>query len=730
MAAKVMSILIRAAQLRVTNESVITGGAWRTHDFFSEIQNSLRLRYTTMSELDEYNPQELEDFAKSSALKIEQMEDAITEAGVSWIKTLFWVAKKANKVREATAAIIKTWKTEFDRRDSLASLFELHQKSAGEDSALAIDKFVRSEQAILQSLHGDGACDKLIESWIIAAKDAETAAAKVMDKRLNKLRRAREKIHAEGSNTEPTVDNLAELVKVVSRAEAATRAIEVAVAMAAYARADNYLPSNLKLSSLLQAREAALDATKKNTKKVVDEALHLTEQAVTSQVSEDDGHDLVVTSLKGAAIARLQSGFCREAYQLASNKVKKARQDVEEASMMVALIDSISSLSAEDLVEAKRNAESEKKRTIKALTEAQINADDAQKRAQAAAVEVAMVGSDTAQAVKCYLKAYAAPDNLRVASAVQILVEMEKHIRISRDSEGNTNAGFNLEALAATFAKCLGIDAAIIDGLVALARGDETSSTLTKFVDAMFKGGDNHRTVEILQVVLGLGRGDTQGLRCLAVNHLGMLKEDVDLVLADLSRFRPMATKTATVVRSGLSDLIAQHAWKTESLEELFSLADTDRNGTINFREYLEVVRTINYPNKVAEVSAMKDFVAADVDSTGLLDFAEFKAALRRNRKRRMENALSLLRLSPAEIGLAVFVLFVVVCLLLAFLLQGIAAFAIPGGFTAAVNSIWVVVGGAAAYFGQGAPVDAATHDEDQLDVVIKAADQSEIAKE
>lgn len=50
-----------------------------------------------------------------------------------------------------------------------------------------------------------------------------------------------------------------EQVKFVSRAEAETRAIEVAVAVAANARADYYSPPNLKPFPLLQAREVALD---------------------------------------------------------------------------------------------------------------------------------------------------------------------------------------------------------------------------------------------------------------------------------------------------------------------------------------------------------------------------------------------------------------------------------------------------------------------------------------
>ena len=53
---------------------------------------------------------------------------------------------------------------------------------------------------------------------------------------------------------------------------------------------------------------------------------------------------------------------------------------------------------------------------------------------------------------------------------------------------------------------------------------------------------------------------------------------------------------------------------------QLFSKFDVDRSGAIDFDEFYELLKYLNYPKRMTEGKAMKLFVKADRNQTGLYE--------------------------------------------------------------------------------------------------------------
>lgn len=83
------------------------------------------------------------------------------------------------------------------------------------------------------------------------------------------------------------------------------------------------------------------------------------------------------------------------------------------------------------------------------------------------------------------------------------------------------------------------------------------------------------------------------------------------------------------------------------------------------------------------------------------------------------------LGLSPSQVALAVFSLLAFIATLFAFIFIGIGAFAVPGGFTASINSILPIAAGTGASKSSADPGTAAKEDGGVDELLDEVQDES-----
>jgi len=152
-------------------------------------------------------------------------------------------------------------------------------------------------------------------------------------------------------------------------------------------------------------------------------------------------------------------------------------------------------------------------------------------------------------------------------------------------------------------------------------------------------------------------------------------------------------------------------------LYDIFEKFDDDKSGSIDFDEYVEVMKFLNI--NIPRYKAIEIFALNDRNRDFLLDFDEFQCAIRALQEQLTYATLQTMGLSMKTIIGTVLFGFTVLTGLLGFILVGIAAFTSGSTFGAVVNSALAGAGGLGVNTvdGDGEEIDATDHD--QLEEVL-----------
>lgn len=219
--------------------------------------------------------------------------------------------------------------------------------------------------------------------------------------------------------------------------------------------------------------------------------------------------------------------------------------------------------------------------------------------------------------------------------------------------------------------------------------------------------------VDVTSSILSLYRGDSDGLVALAVRYGDFDAERVEQVLGYVSTLSLQLAEEGTTAdgsrartesagpggsgggRSGESggdtlsrdDAAAQLGSLTpEGLRDLFTRFDSDASGTVDFNEFMQLVRYLDL--HLSTEKAKSIFATADATGTNVLTAHEFEKAVELLEEELSDSAVARLGFSRAAIAKLLLVLCSILAGVFAFLFLGIASFTTGTTFGAVVNSI------------------------------------------
>lgn len=290
--------------------------------------------------------------------------------------------------------------------------------------------------------------------------------------------------------------------------------------------------------------------------------------------------------------------------------------------------------------------------------------------------------------------------------------------------------------------------------MIDIVDGDFSEKTARNLVPALFgHGADAEKVTDILVGLVGVGNRDLKAVQQLAVKYGGFDEKKLKLLISMLEKLAKKLGRLGKVVKP--KKKVAFHENEEISANKLFVQFDKDRSNAIEFDEFYEVIKLMNYPRQVRETVAMDLFVRADKNDSGSLDLSQFEstfkcffdfilslfyfllhgllshlfglnicaAAVKIAQDMQSESVLVRLKLSPAKAAGVVISLLLFISVLFGFIFAGIGAFATPGGFSASVNSLFPVAAGGGASKGSTDPSEVEKNDagiEGELDAVVE----------
>eukprot|EP00049_Salpingoeca_infusionum_P004495 m.80122 g.80122 ORF g.80122 m.80122 type:complete len:3343 (+) comp12593_c1_seq2:234-10262(+) len=204
----------------------------------------------------------------------------------------------------------------------------------------------------------------------------------------------------------------------------------------------------------------------------------------------------------------------------------------------------------------------------------------------------------------------------------------------------------------------------------------------------------------MMKSIIALGAGDLRTASAL-ISQLGswnqenltMVQQVASVMEWQGGRLKAQTQRTmeAAKLGSGIPTISATNA------QEMLMAFDADNSSTIDFSEFLLLLKYLNYPRPISRHVAMEVFVQSDTDGDERLTVAELSDAVTSWNDKINGEILYQLGYDQSTLIKLLFLFVVVVVILLLFLFAGIQAFTEPGGFTATVNAIMalVTVGGA-----------------------------------
>jgi hypothetical protein len=268
-----------------------------------------------------------------------------------------------------------------------------------------------------------------------------------------------------------------------------------------------------------------------------------------------------------------------------------------------------------------------------------------------------------------------------------------------------------------------GLDRNLLDGLLKIVTGNFDAKAAKQLAPAIMGKSDSARlAAEALGSLIGVAQGDLSQIKPIAMKLGGFNEEMLNDLMKGITRLKPILEKLkAKAAQKGKKIKGTIKLSPNDKMDpvSLFTKYDVDKSGALEFEEFFEILKLLNYPKQMKEAAVMSIFVNADNSKTGSLNMTEFKKGLQMDQDRQSSRVLELMGLSPkAMIGIVLGLLGVLL-ILFGFIFMGIAAFSTAGGFAATVNSSFPVMSGVGASSGE-TPGDA-DKDSDEVGEVLGA---------
>jgi hypothetical protein len=251
----------------------------------------------------------------------------------------------------------------------------------------------------------------------------------------------------------------------------------------------------------------------------------------------------------------------------------------------------------------------------------------------------------------------------------------------------------------------------------------------------MGKSDSARQASEALGSLIGVAQGDMSQIKPIAMKLGGFNEKMLSDLMKGIERLKPILAKlkanAAHKVKKAKGAITLSPADKMD-VASLFTKYDKNKSGDLDFDEFYEVIKLLNYPRQMKRAAVMTLFVNADVSKTNSLNMTEFKKGLQMDQDRQSGRVLELMGLSPKARISIVLGLLGMLLILFGFIFMGIAAFSTAGGFSAVVNSSFPVMSGAGASSGE-TPGDAEKNSDEVGEALAaklnQAIDEGEVAE-
>jgi len=289
--------------------------------------------------------------------------------------------------------------------------------------------------------------------------------------------------------------------------------------------------------------------------------------------------------------------------------------------------------------------------------------------------------------------------------------------------QGGSDAMDSAGTLALSIGLKFGVDRKLLEGLLAIFKGTFDASVARDMATALMgnpaASSSGQAATDAICALVGLAQGDWSQLKELAVKMGGFDEEQLEKLTLGIERLKPIINKLKRQMENGKKQLNGDVEFGVnDDLDptSLFMKYDVDNSGSLEFNEFFEVLKILNYPSQITEDKVMKIFVAADVSKSESLNMVEFTQAIDMSRTAQSGKVLNLMGLSQGNIIFVVLGLLMILTLLFGFIFSGIFAFTTLGGFSAVVNSTFPVIGGTGASSSQEVP---GSGDDDQTNSMV-----------
>jgi hypothetical protein len=267
--------------------------------------------------------------------------------------------------------------------------------------------------------------------------------------------------------------------------------------------------------------------------------------------------------------------------------------------------------------------------------------------------------------------------------------------------QGGEGAERNAFKLAHAIGMKFGLDRTLLDGLLAIVSGNFNVDIARSMAPALMGKSDSSQSAtDAICSLVGLAQGDFQQIKPIAIKMGGFDEKQLEALISGIAKLKPILDKIKKKAEKAKTQLKGELTFDADTQVDptsLFIKYDYDKSGELEFNEFFEIVKMVQYPRQITESHVMKIFVKADVSETAALNMSEFKEALILAQKDQSNRVLELMGLSKLKMVMMVVSLLVILMLLFGFIFAGIFAFTTLGGFSAVINSTFPVIGGVGA---------------------------------
>ena len=217
--------------------------------------------------------------------------------------------------------------------------------------------------------------------------------------------------------------------------------------------------------------------------------------------------------------------------------------------------------------------------------------------------------------------------------------------------QGGSDAMDSAGTLALSIGLKFGVDRKLLEGLLAIFKGTFDASVARDMATALMgnpaASSSGQAATEAICALVGLAQGDWSQLKELAVKMGGFDQEQLEKLTLGIERLKPIINKLKRQMENGKKQLNGRNVefGVNDDLDptSLFMKYDVDNSGSLEYNEFFEVLKILNYPSQITEDKVMKIFVAADVSKSESLNMVEFTQAIDMSRIAQSGKVLNLM---------------------------------------------------------------------------------------